>query len=418
MKINPNLVKMMPSKLGDGLCVWGVPPEEVQQWCHENKIRQERSGDFTNFILPQDRAPEEFFTKPQPYRYLDGFSPNLNKHLHLGHLSNLVLAKAFQSIGIAQETIAILGDTLEGQVSKEEALASFRAYCERFAYPVHHLFFASEMQLLDTFWLESGGLGGIDYTGEERDYTGTMVFNVGGQKIVGMKGDGSTTYFYQDVALAQKLNAPTLYLTGSEQVEHFVALKKMFPDIDHVGLGLVLLKGMKMSSRNEDGTEKTEEEKKAMYAKEVLEMLNELFQDDKLSYNVLAGYILRADPKSNKNIDGTTLAEPNNSSGLYLSYTTARLKSAGVEPLRSDMFSTIALGYAYAKALHNKAPHILFGALMDHCRTINGLYATHRIVDDPKNARMFTGMMMDLEFGLKLLGMFSVDRVIKQEDGA
>ncbi len=417
MKIDPNLVKMMPASVGEGLCVYGAPSEELRQWCHENKIGQEVSGPFTNFILP-DRPVETLFTKPQPYRYLDGFSPNLNKHLHLGHLSNLVLAKAFQAIGIAEKTIAILGDTLAGQVSREEALASFHGYCDRFEYPVDYLFYASEMALGDASLLEDGGPGQPDHNGVAADYTGTKVFNIGGQKVVGLKGDGSTTYFYQDVALAQKLNASTLYLTGSEQIPHFAALKKLFPRTDHVGLGLVLLGGVKLSSRNEDGSEKTDEEKKAIYAKDVLEMLNGLFHDDKLSYNVLAGQILRADPKSVKKINGATLAEPQNSVGLYISYTTARLKSAGIEPLCSDMFSSLPLGYAYAKALHNKAPHLLFGALTDHCMKINSLYKDHRIADNPMNKAMFTSMMMDLEFGLKLLGMFSVERVIKQDGDA
>lgn len=413
MKIDPNLVKMIPPQIGEGLCVWGAPSEEVQQWCHENNIKQEASGTFTNLIIPDGRLVEELFHKPQPYKYLDGFSPNLNKHLHLGHLSNLVLAKAFQALGVAQETIAILGDTLTGQVGKEEALASFHGYCERFQYPVNHLFFASKMAYDGP--MEEGGPGSVDHTGKARDYTGTKVFDVDGEKVVGLKGDGSTTYFYQDVALASKLNASTLYLTGSEQIQHFALLKKMFPSIDHIGLGLVLLNGLKMSSRNEDGTEKTEEEKKAIYAKEVLEMLNDMFQDDLLSYNVLAGQILRAEPKSTKNINGKTLADPSNSVGLYVSYTTARLKSAGIEPLCNDMFASLSLGYAYVKALNNKAPHALFGALVDHCMKINSLYKSHHIAGNPTNKAMFSGMMMDLELGLKLLGMFSVDRVMRQE---
>jgi len=417
MKIDPNLVKEVPSHIGKGLCVFGDPSEEVAQWCLENGISRQRVGNFTNFTLPTERAVQDLFRTPPSYEYLDGFSPNLNKHLHLGHLSNLVLAKAFYSMGVARDTIAILGDTLSGQVSKEEALASFKVYCDKYQYPVHHMFFASEMILGDPLLLEDGKEDGQDYTGKVQDYTGTKVFNIDGQKAVAIKSDGSTTYFYQDVALALKLNAPTLYLTGSEQVQHFSMLKKMFPHIDHVGLGLVMLNGEKMSSRNEDGTEKTEEEKRAIYAKDVLEMLDGMFHDELLSYNVLAGQILRGDPKSTKNINGNTLGEPNNSVGLYISYTTARLKSAGIEPRCSTKFSYSSLGYAYVKSLQNKAPHHLFGALMDHCMKINALYKTHRISGNEENKALFTGMMMDLELGLKKLGLFSVNSVIRQENG-
>lgn len=417
MKITADKVKITPPKFGGGLCVYGEPSEEVKEWCRENNIQSHLSDPFTNFTLPKDVFVEDLFAHPDPYEYLDGFSPNLNKHLHLGHLSNMVLAKAFQAIGIAKNTIAILGDTLSGQVSKEEALVSFKEYCDRYSYPVDHLFFASEMTLVDSSDLENGGKGNVDHKGHVHDYTGTKVFNVNGEKVVGLKMDGSTTYFYQDVALAQKLNASTLYLTGSEQVQHFALLKKMFPAIDHVGLGLVLLNGAKMSSRNEDGTEKTEEEKKAIYAKDVLEMLNGMFQDDHLSYNVLAGQILRADPKSTKKINGTTLTDPNNSIGLYISYTTARLKSAGIEPLCAEKFSNPSLGYAYAKSLHSKAPHTLFNALSDHCMQINSLYRTHRIADSSENHQMFLELMKDLELGLKKLGLFSVERVQHTEEG-
>ncbi len=123
MKITADKVKITPPKFGGGLCVYGNPSEEVLQWCSENGIQRQYCDPFTNLILPKDIIVEDLFEHPDPYEYLDGFSPNLNKHLHLGHLSNMVLAKAFQAIGTAKNTIAILGDTLSGQVSKEEALA-------------------------------------------------------------------------------------------------------------------------------------------------------------------------------------------------------------------------------------------------------------------------------------------------------
>lgn len=232
---------------------------------------------------------------------------------------------------------------------------------------------------------------------------------------MGIKSGGGTTYFYQDMALAAHLNAPTLYLTGSEQVQHFRLLKSAFPHIDHIGLGLVLLNGEKMSSRNEDGTEKTEEEKREIYAKDVMEMLDGLFNDPLLSFNVLAGQILKSDPKSTKDINGKTIADPNSSIGLYISYTSARMKSAGVEPLKSEKFKDITLGYAYAKSMYAKEPHHLFNALFKHCMSMNALYRTHRISGNEENKRMFTDMMMDLELGLSTLGMFSIDRVDKNE---
>lgn len=35
----------------------------------------------------------------------------------------------------------------------------------------------------------------------EGEYTGTEVFNINNNKIVGIKSDNTTSYFYQDIAL-------------------------------------------------------------------------------------------------------------------------------------------------------------------------------------------------------------------------
>ena len=283
MRIAPNKIAITPPHVDQGFCVYGSPSEEVRQWCAENGIREEASGEFTNLILVNDVPAQDLFTYPQPYEYLDGFSPNLNKHLHLGHLSNLVLAKAFQSMGVAKKTVAIFGDTLTGTVQQEEALAAFNEYCRKYGYRVDSYLMASEMRLPESSDLLTDGEG---------EYEGTKVFTIRGQKVVGLKSGPSkplsglhenTTYFFQDVALALQLNAPTLYLTGSEQVPHFKLLKEMFPHIDHIGLGLVLLNGKKLSSRNDDGAKKTYEEKREIYAKEVIEALDGIFEDP-LSY--------------------------------------------------------------------------------------------------------------------------------------
>ncbi len=177
-----------------------------------------------------------------------------------------------------------------------------------------------------------------------------------------------------------------------------------------------MLNGEKMSSRNPDGTEKTEEEKAVFYAKNILEMLDGMFHDRSLSYNVLAGEILKSDPKTVKNVDATTLMNPNISFGLYISYTTARMKSADIEPLCNEHFVDFDIAHAHMRALNEKAPSHLFMAVLNHCMKINTLYKTHQIKGNAENKKMFTDLMMDLELGLKLLGMFSVDKVLKESD--
>lgn len=408
MQIAPSKVSLTPSHVEQGFCVYGPVSDEIRQWCIDNGIEAQSSDRYTNLIPPKDLHVQDLFTLPAPYEYLDGFSPNLNKHLHLGHLSNLVLAKAFQAMGVAKQTVAIFGDTLTGAVAQEEALEAFHEYCRKYNYRVDHCLMASQMRLPEDSDLLSDGEG---------EYAGTKVFTVGDQKIVGIKSaNKSTTYFFQDVALASHLNAPTLYLTGSEQVPHFKMLKQMFPHIDHIGLGLVLFNGKKLSSRNENGTEKTEEEKREIYAKEVLETLDGIFVDPLLSFNVLAGEILKSDPKSTKDIKVKSIADPNTAIGLYMSYTTARMKSAGVSPEKSSKFKSVLLGYAYAKSMNAKEPHHLFNALFKHCMHMNTLYKTHRIAGNQENKKLFSDLMMDLELGLRTLGMFIIDSVKRQDD--
>lgn len=310
----------------------------------------------------------------------------------VGHLSNLVLANAFQKLEIGKKFIAILGDTLDGNVEKENALSKFKEYCEKFDYKVDDIFYASKMKMKDESILKNG----------EGDYTGSKIFDLGDEKIVGIKSNDSTSYFYQDVALAQELDSSTLYLTGFEQDNHFKSLKKIFPKIDHIGLGLVKLNGKKMSSS----------EGNIIFLKDLFDQLLEIFNnDDKLVYNILAGQILKSSPSSDKSIDTKIISNPKLSLGLYLSYTMAHIKSCGVETKEIEKYSSKELQFAEIKSKTNLLPNILFESLVKHCKKINTLYEKHYIKNNPENIEMFSILISDLELGMKKLGMFSIKKV-------
>jgi hypothetical protein len=98
----------------------------VSTWIAAHGFEVEKVGPYTNVYI--DKDIDEVFEPAGKFQYMDGFSPNMNKHLHVGHLSNLVLAKAFLGMGVTNGTVAILGDTLEGDVSKDEALDKFKLY--------------------------------------------------------------------------------------------------------------------------------------------------------------------------------------------------------------------------------------------------------------------------------------------------
>src|ERR1035437_8548789 len=101
MKLNLNKVKLTPKNLNFGFCVYGEATQEIIDWCNYWNFKLEVSGKYTNIILTDSTNILDIFEDPKVYEYGDFFSPNLNKHLHLGHLSNLIIAKTLYSLGIA-----------------------------------------------------------------------------------------------------------------------------------------------------------------------------------------------------------------------------------------------------------------------------------------------------------------------------
>lgn len=392
MKIDINKIKVTPASFGFNFCVFGNLSDELKDWCNYWNLQIVKSDKYTNILINEDFKIFESFNSPNVFDYVDGFSPNLNKNLHVGHLSNLILANAFQKLGIGKKFIAILGDTLIGQVQHEDALKSFYNICKTFNYNIDETFYASKVKLKDESILKDG----------DGDYIGSKIFDLGNEKLVAIKSGGTTTYFYQDVALAEYLNSPTLYLTGVEQDNHFNALKKLYPDTEHIGLGLVFLNGKKMSSS----------EGNIIYLNDFIDDLMKLFNNDiKLVYNIIAGQILKSIPSSSKSIDTKLIGNPKISLGLYLSYTMAHIKSCGVETQKNDFFYSKELQFSYLKSKCNFSPNILFESLVNHCKKINKLYECNYIKDNEKNIKLFSDLISDLEFGMNKLGMFSIEKV-------
>lgn len=393
MKIDINKVKITPKSVSNDfkLCVFGEPNQEIEEWIIANSFETEITDKYTNIIIPDDVNLSDIFIEPKQYEYMDGFSPNLNKKLHIGHFSNLVLGKAFKSLGICNKTVSIYGDTLDGSVSKEEALNMLHKYQDDFNFHTDISYMASEMKY-DGDLLKDG-------TG---DYTGTKVFEIGENKIVGIKSNGQTSYFYQDIALAETLNKPTLYLTGNEQTNHFNILKEVYPHIQHIGLGLVKLSNGKMASRLGN----------VIFIDDFIEQIQETFKNDiQVIYNVFAGFILKSNPDVDKSINLDLISNPKNSAGLYISYTMARLQSAGCEKTNTDKFISKHLEYAYLKAKINLKPNILFEAINELCKEINSLYLTHIIKDNAENKKMFELKLNDLVNACKKLGLFIVKSI-------
>lgn len=393
MKISVDKIAVTPPNMDWSLCVYGTPSDEVTEWSEFHGLSLVPSGRFTNIVVPDSVHLMDIFKTPTQYDVMDGFSPNLNKYLHIGHLSNLVIAKAFQSLGIAKNTITILGDTLTGAVEQSDAEKKLEGWLDWADYFVGAgTYYASTVTYSGDLLVDGSG-----------KYEGTQGFQVGDDFVVGIKSGGSTSYFYQDMALAYEWERWTkLYLTGSEQGPHFKKLAALFPEgnVTHTPLGLVTAKGKKMSSR----------EGNIISAQEVYDILTEEFPNPKLAYNVFAGLILNSTPKSQKKINLDQIKDVKQSPGLYLSYTLARLQSAGLEINWGSQYGH-QLTHAVLKSQSNMNPKFLMVYLVKLAKEINKLYMTTRIQDNPEGQALFQPLLNDLATGMKWLGMFIVEKV-------
>lgn len=414
MKIDINTLRQVPLFLKkDGgefsLSYSGVIPENIREWINFHSLKESvienPQVNYTNIQIPNGADLKSMFKVREPFPYMDGFSPNLNKKLHIGHFTNFVLAKAFYNMAVCEVSVSIYGNTLAGEISQLEAFNLLKKYFSQFQYRAQEEFFAVDMQYEGDKLVP--GIG---------KYEGTKVFEVGEEKVVGIKSDGSTSYFYQDVCLAEiilkkcqdKNKQPgMLYLTGQEQENHFRLLQFIYPHITHIPLGLLKVSGKKMGTRFGN----------VIYIDDFINEMNEAMEVElndesiKLIYNIFAGSILSSSPESSKNINMDELNNPKNSLGLYISYTMARLYSAGLEMKHEDKFDSIELDYLHLKAKNNLKPNMLFEGLVKLCNDINSLYKTHIIKDNEENKKMFSTLLSDLLLGCEKLGLFSIKKV-------
>jgi hypothetical protein len=143
---------------------------------------------------------------------------------------------------------------------------------------------------------------------------------------------------------------------------------------------------------------------------EILEIIFNEFKDYELSYNIFAGNILKSNPESDKNIDLNLLSNPKNSAGLYISYTTARLISAGCD-LNCCNLNDDELIFLLYKSKYNLKPNILFNGLVEYCKMVNLKYSELKIKDNPDNKKLFENYLSNINYCLQILGLFLIKKV-------
>jgi hypothetical protein len=131
---------------------------------------------------------------------LEGFAPNLNKKLHIGHLKNLAEANALVRILQPCQPVAMLGaalGVLPGALDELHALFDFVGY--------------QPQTCLDTC-LPTGRVPTSPGTGK---FAGCQVYHGPLGPVVVIKANGQPTYACHDLTYA-RIVKPDYYITGCE----------------------------------------------------------------------------------------------------------------------------------------------------------------------------------------------------------
>src|SRR5277367_2282430 len=119
-------MRPLPTMQGVGFFTMAPLPEDQAKG-----FRVEVKGRYHNYhATPANWSWPELPKQKTDY-VIDGFSPNLNKFLHIGHLRNLALAKSLSEILDGSKFVAMLGyslGTIEGAEHKLNEWLNFVDY--------------------------------------------------------------------------------------------------------------------------------------------------------------------------------------------------------------------------------------------------------------------------------------------------
>lgn len=313
-------IRPMPTKFGIGFMSETPLPDDFV-----GGYRYEQAGRYHNYhVTPEEwQWPVHYSRDYGAVRYvIDGFSPNLNKELHIGHLRNLAIAKALQKILQLQkpEFVALLGAS---QGVKKAALTGWRWWCDFVRYyPSVYYDVLQPLDVIETRepTVEEVEKRVIDPNEPGPDLTLPKLWDGPNGPVIVVRADGRPLYALYDLIFAKEVN-PTHYITGHEQKEHFTSLGL---GDKHLPMGLVLGEdGKKLKSRTGD----------AMPATEALSMIRNLLnipdeeRSMQIAWNILAWNFLRASRETNLKFEVEKWVRTE-SPGLYITYTYARLISA------------------------------------------------------------------------------------------
>ena len=330
------MIRPIPVGYGVGFCSQEQLPEFA------TKYREEQVGRFWNYYVTEDcqEWPEEI-GQAGPF-IIDGFSPNLNKSLHVGHLRQLALAKSLQAIlsqtvkpsrRLSEQStfVALLGASQGVFKYAVDELNHWFDFVEYHPTLHYDVLMPRDQEIVPRYKKNMP----INSVFPMTDFNGNPfptveesceVWDGPNGPVVVVRSDGRPLYAFQDIAFAKTVG-PTHYITGVEQKEHF---QNLGLENKHLPMGLVLGEdGKKMKSRTGD----------SVTAKEVLQQIITQFEltpdPERLAWNVLAWNFLHVSRSQNVKFSPKEWTKPE-SPGMYITYTYARLKSAlkdGIVPI-------------------------------------------------------------------------------------
>lgn len=263
------------------------------------------------------------------------------------------------------------------------------------------------------------------------------------------KSDGATLYMTRDLAaLFYRYNTykftKVLYVVGNEQKLHFEQLKSVSKlmgynfNIEHIGFGLVMIDGKKMSTRG--GKFKRLEEvidQAVLDAKEAITEKNpNLNNKDYVAEAVGVGAIVFNDLKNDRNLNVDfnleNMLKFEGQTGPYLQYSSVRIASMlkGIEIDKSKIdpnyfnldhyFEVVKLLASFPNIVKRSTdqhlPSILSKYLINLSQEFNSFYGKQKILVDDlthlnTNIALITAIRYILNEGMNILGITSLNEM-------
>jgi arginyl-tRNA synthetase len=406
-------IRPMPPKHGFGVTTNQPLPEELAKGYRHEAHQWVHNYHFT----PENyRWPEIYPVNPGLGMMIDGFSPNLNKSLHVGHLRNLAVAHAYSRVLPYSQPVALLGATLG---VKSFALRGFENWCNFVGYKPK-LYYDALLPNDIVPCRRQTAEEAPETPEDERAWVYDAKYN--GPVIV-KRADERPLYAYYDLAFrlwVHEAGVELFYITGNEQKEHFYNL-----DLGgyHLPMGLVLGEdGKKMKSR--DGT--------AFSADDAVRMVEDGFDPPiesptdrrKLAWNVLAWNFLSTGRASEVKFEAKKWTRVD-SPGMYITYTETRVQSAcyGMDPMKDApldlteddvklLGASSYMSYWWNHAVLSKDVAGLANYCHDLARMMSAAYERERIQGGRRGFKYaISTALTTLQNAMWKLGMFRLERI-------